>query len=1387
MKRFRLMTSHPLVGLVVTALGGALLTVPVMATSAQASVPQYSLQTNVTQAAETRLTAVDPYANAASSPDGLKPARPFWYSADKDGLTILRVDDNRVVYRIPYPATYDLALPEGDDFQSATAPSSGWQPVGITVSYPTEEQLASNSETPATNVFLVMKHSGYEWQSDANPPALRDPGQRDTIVPASSLDTDSSVLLQLDVTDPSFSPDVYPNGPTWAGALLGHDAGQPAFDSSTGNVYVPNLPSTSLPTLPKDLSSFVSVTMPIAVAENAAAEPPSGAPGDPPVVLCGPEHPDEGLLAGTPYVWPCTAEGGEGQLVWDFEGLPDWVKAHQDKLTHQLDGILYGTPPTDGTWTFTAKVTDLGEDGVLGTPDDLVSEPTTVTLNVTPTGVASEAEAGWEAGVAGGQAVLGTGTCEATATSSPGSMVPNWVDVVSMPSGCAVMGTAPISGEYYEFTLPNFHFAYPYDREAVIFSGSVAGTYGFDPLPQGVGLSGLAWHQVEKIHDPSTEADILNVEFIGVEPSTGQLYQVLPPQGSIEVNEGTGPPETSVEGDKISPITEPPLLDRLFADRPDIAAAVNNGTGLKVHFGDVAVEADRHIYVTASEITGPSGIIPIGGAPIAAGAVLAVQGGEVSTISTQGVQAKFLGLDANLAPAIPNVEPGQQDNGVLWVSGTTTGDVVAVDTHAKQVAQTLTVPTATSLGGVSVDYATRSAYVATTSMSSVAVIGTGAPEAQRAPTIWTGSTATFYVGQFASFPIATTGNPTATVSYEGTLPTGVDFVDQGNGMAAIEGTPAEGTGNDYAITLKATNGIQPDASFAVVLTVVSAPTITSADNTTFTVGCAGSFPLTINGAASLLYVTLSPNAPSWLTITQGEDIGTLTTLDGTPPGGSAGTYTFDITASTGVLPDAVQHFTLTVTDQGSCSLAPTVSTQPASQTVTAGQTATFTAAATGNPVPTTQWQLSTDSGTSWSNISGATSTSYTTPATNGTMSGYRYRAAFTNSVSTVYSSAATLTVTAPAGTAPSITTQPTNQTVAAGATATFTAAATGDPTPTVQWQRSTNGGSTWSDISGATGASYITPATTGSMNGYVFRAVFSNSVGTAATNAATLTVNTAPVVTGQPANQIVTEGQSATFTATASGNPTPAVQWQQSSNGTSWANVSGATSTSYTTPVTTTLMSGTQYRAVFTNSAGTATTNAATLTVNPRPTGPAITSQPASVTVTEGQIATFESTASATPAPSVRWQVLTVDAGATWTDIPGATATVYRTVATTLEMNGYQYRAVFTNSVGSVTSSAATLTVTARAVQLDVVTTSVPSAIVGQAYTYTLVAQGGTSPYAWALARRSNLPSGLRLSSTGVISGTPRQAGTYAFVVVVTDSAGHTAQATLTLTIARRP
>ena len=279
------------------------------------------------------------------------------------------------------------------------------------------------------------------------------------------------------------------------------------------------------------------------------------------------------------------------------------------------------------------------------------------------------------------------------------------------------------------------------------------------------------------------------------------------------------------------------------------------------------------------------------------------------------------------------------------------------------------------------------------------------------------------------------------------------------------------------------------------------------------------------------------------------------------------------------------------------TVAPTITTPPANQTVAAGQTATFTVVAGGTAPLSYQWQKN------GANITGATSASYTTPITTTADSGSAFAVVVTNTAGTVTSAAATLTVTA-AAVAPTITTQPANQTVTAGQTATFTVVAAGTAPLTYQWQK--NG----ANLTGATSASYTTPATTTADSGSTFRVVVANTAGTVTSVAATLTVTAAavaPTITTPPANQTVTAGQTATFTVVAGGTAPLSYQWQKSG-----VNIAGATSASYTTQVTTTTDSGSTFDVVVTNTAGTVTSAAATLTVNAAPT-PAIQVNPTSI------------------------------------------------------------------------------------------------------------------------------------------------------------------------------
>jgi len=115
--------------------------------------------------------------------------------------------------------------------------------------------------------------------------------------------------------------------------------------------------------------------------------------------------------------------------------------------------------------------------------------------------------------------------------------------------------------------------------------------------------------------------------------------------------------------------------------------------------------------------------------------------------------------------------------------------------------------------------------------------------------------------------------------------------------------------------------------------------------------------------------------------------------------------------------------------------------------------------------------------------------------------GGEYRAVFTNTAGSVVSSAAILSV----GNAPGVTTQPTSTTVNAGSAASFTAAASGTPNPTIQWGVSSNGGTTFTDIPGATDT-ILSFTATAAENSYEYQAEFTNSSGSVLTNVAVLTV-----------------------------------------------------------------------------------------------------------------------------------------------------------------------------------------------------------------------------------------------------------------------------------------
>jgi len=175
------------------------------------------------------------------------------------------------------------------------------------------------------------------------------------------------------------------------------------------------------------------------------------------------------------------------------------------------------------------------------------------------------------------------------------------------------------------------------------------------------------------------------------------------------------------------------------------------------------------------------------------------------------------------------------------------------------------------------------------------------------------------------------------------------------------------------------------------------------------------------------------------------------------------------------------------------AVRPSITLQPAGATVLAGQIASFSITASGTSPLSYQWRRN------GVNIAGATSSGYVTGATTAADNGSAFTVLVSNSLGSVTSATAILTVHT-AAVAPSITTQPANQSVTAGQTATFSVVAGGTAPLSYQWQK---GGAA---IAGATAPSYTTPATATSDNGAAFQVTVKNAAGSVSSNVADLTV-----------------------------------------------------------------------------------------------------------------------------------------------------------------------------------------------------------------------------------------------------------------------------------------
>lgn len=386
----------------------------------------------------------------------------------------------------------------------------------------------------------------------------------------------------------------------------------------------------------------------------------------------------------------------------------------------------------------------------------------------------------------------------------------------------------------------------------------------------------------------------------------------------------------------------------------------------------------------------------------------------------------------------------------------------------------------------------------------------------------------------------------------------------------------------------------------------------------------------------------------------------------------------------------------------SAVIAPKITINPQDQSLTIGDSATFSVVATGTQPLTYQWQKN------GVGISGADSATYKTPPTTLADDSAFFRCIVSNSVGSDTSEVALLRVSVNV-IAPKVTVQPQGQGVTVGNTATFTIVTTGT-NPVYQWRKNSV------NISGAKSSSYETLPATLADDGTQFRCIVSNSAGSDTSDAATLTVTETaipPQITAHPVNDTVIEGLGALFSVITTGTNLK-YQWQK--NG---GDIANATANVYIIPITTASDNGSLFQCIVSNSMDTVTSDAAILIVH---YAPVITGQPQSQTVNEGSLVTFIVEATGKPSPTFQWQKDGVN-------ITDATNSTYQ-IPSVQASDAGNYTVDVMNTVDTITSNVAVLTVhTAPVISIDPRDTTI---VANNPVTFTVVASGNPSPkYQW--------------------------------------------------------
>ncbi|HKW99900.1 MAG TPA: putative Ig domain-containing protein [Bryobacteraceae bacterium] len=635
--------------------------------------------------------------------------------------------------------------------------------------------------------------------------------------------------------------------------------------------------------------------------------------------------------------------------------------------------------------------------------------------------------------------------------------------------------------------------------------------------------------------------------------------------------------------------------------------------------------------------------------------------------------------------------------------------------------------TATTVSNIIVQV-TDSANVTATSSAMTLTVNPG-------PSVSPASLPNADAGHYSQIFTASSGTPPYTWSTSGTLPAGTSLSTTSPTTATLSGSAASGT---YNFAIKVTDSAGGSATQAYTVTINPALAITTTSPLPQgEVGAAYSQQLNASGGSgSNNWQTINSTSPP-----AGLTLSTSGMISGTPTVAGPVNFTVQVTDSAGG--STTKDFTLTIAAGPTITTAPTLPNGTVGAPYNSGSGVTLTASG-GTPGYT--WSITSGSLPAGLNLDGTTGTINGTPTAAANAVNFTVQVADAKNVTATKQFTITVASGLVISNAPTL---PSGE-VNVGYSQTLTAVGGTSPYTWTITAGSPPGGVT---LNPSTGALTGTPTASGAFN-FTVKVTDSASVTSSTpfslTIAPVLAISTAPTLPGGS----VGAGYSTTLNA--SGGVTPY----------SWSVTVGALPNGLTLNPSTGAINGTassggtfNFTAQVTDSASVSVSRQFSLTIT---TGLAITTQPTLPSGVVGSAYSQTLAASGGTQP-YNW---TISAGALPAGISLNAAT--GAIAGTPTSGGtFNFTVQVTDNASLAASKSFTLVIAAS---LAITTQpSLPAGGVGTAYSVTLAAIGGTSPYSWSIISGS-LPGGLALNpSTGAITGTPTTVGNFNFTVQVTD------------------